>query len=169
MSHALFVILYTSSCKDIRKIILTLRREISISLGLCNTLMFCFKITLFHLTETQFIWMIKFSLSLFSIKCSTSAPLVKPIWSISLTASTLLHQLVLSIELGTVQTGTGKVDPARKFKYTTAARRSIIFVLCFSNSSQYFCLYIFLFWRNIFLFLCIGVISKYLFMYLLSI
>ena len=34
----------------------------------------------------------------------------------SLTASTLLHRLVLSIELGTVQTGTGKVDPARKFK-----------------------------------------------------
>ena len=40
----------------------------------------------------------------------------------SLAASTLLHQLVLSIELGTVQTGTGKVDPARKFKCTTAAR-----------------------------------------------
>ena len=34
----------------------------------------------------------------------------------NLTASTLLHRLVLSIELGTVQTGTGKVDPARKFK-----------------------------------------------------
>jgi len=34
----------------------------------------------------------------------------------------LLHQLCLSIELGTVQTGTGKVDPARKFKCTTAAR-----------------------------------------------
>ena len=28
----------------------------------------------------------------------------------------------LSIELGTVQTGTGKVDPARESKYTTAAR-----------------------------------------------
>jgi len=40
----------------------------------------------------------------------------------SLTASTLLHWLVLSIEQGTVQTGTGKVDPARKFKCTTAAR-----------------------------------------------
>ena len=40
----------------------------------------------------------------------------------ALTASTLLHRLVLSIELGTVQTGTGKVDPARKFKCTTAAR-----------------------------------------------
>ena len=26
------------------------------------------------------------------------------------------------IELGTVQTGTGKVDPVRKFKCTTAAR-----------------------------------------------
>ena len=33
-----------------------------------------------------------------------------------------MHRLVLSIELGTVQTGTGKVDPARKLKYTTAAR-----------------------------------------------
>ena len=42
----------------------------------------------------------------------------------SLTASTLLHQLVLSIELGIVQTGTGKVDPARKFKCTKAARGS---------------------------------------------
>ena len=40
----------------------------------------------------------------------------------SLTALTLLHRLVLSIELGTVQTGTGKVDPTRKFKCTTAAR-----------------------------------------------
>ena len=38
----------------------------------------------------------------------------------SLTASTLLHRLVQFIELGTVQTGTGKVDPARKFKFTTA-------------------------------------------------
>ena len=28
----------------------------------------------------------------------------------------------MSIELGTVQTGTGKVDPTRKFKCTTAAR-----------------------------------------------
>jgi len=34
----------------------------------------------------------------------------------------LLHRLVLSIEIGTVQTGTGKVVPARKFKCTTAAR-----------------------------------------------
>ena len=40
----------------------------------------------------------------------------------SLTAPTLLHRLVLSIVLGTVQGGTGKVDPARKFKCTTAAR-----------------------------------------------
>ena len=40
----------------------------------------------------------------------------------SLIASTLLHRLVLSIELGTVQTETVKVDPARKFKCTTAAR-----------------------------------------------
>ena len=38
------------------------------------------------------------------------------------TESTLLHRLVMSIELGTVQTGTGKVDMARKFKCTTAAR-----------------------------------------------
>ena len=38
------------------------------------------------------------------------------------TARTLLHQLVLSIELVTVQTGTGKVDPARNFKCTIAAR-----------------------------------------------
>ena len=36
-----------------------------------------------------------------------------------------MHQLVLSIELGTVQTGTGKVDPARKFKCTTAARENM--------------------------------------------
>ena len=40
----------------------------------------------------------------------------------SLTASTLLHQLVLSIELGTVQTGTGNIVPARNFKCTTASR-----------------------------------------------
>ena len=33
-----------------------------------------------------------------------------------------MHRLVLSIELGTVQTGTGKVDQAWKFKYTTAVR-----------------------------------------------
>ena len=33
-----------------------------------------------------------------------------------------MHRLALSIELGTVQSGTGKVDPARKFKFTTAAR-----------------------------------------------
>ena len=38
-----------------------------------------------------------------------------------LTASTLLHRQVLFIELGTVQTGTGKVGTARKFKCTTAA------------------------------------------------
>ena len=34
----------------------------------------------------------------------------------------MLHRLVQSIELGTVQTGTGKVDTARKFKCTKAAR-----------------------------------------------
>ena len=45
-----------------------------------------------------------------------------------MTASTLLHRLVLSIELGTVQTGTGKVDPARKCKCTTAARDSYSFL-----------------------------------------
>ena len=33
----------------------------------------------------------------------------------------MLHRLVLSIELGTVQTGTGKIYPARKFICTTAA------------------------------------------------
>ena len=32
--------------------------------------------------------------------------------ALSLTMSTLLHRLVLSIDLDTVQTGTGKVDPA---------------------------------------------------------
>ena len=40
----------------------------------------------------------------------------------SLTVSTLLYRLVPSIELGTVPTGTRLVDPARKFKCTTAAR-----------------------------------------------
>ena len=34
----------------------------------------------------------------------------------------MLHRLVLSTELGTVQTGTGKVDPARKFICSAAAR-----------------------------------------------
>ena len=33
----------------------------------------------------------------------------------------MLHRLVLFIELGTVQTGSRKIDPARKFKCTTAA------------------------------------------------
>ena len=47
----------------------------------------------------------------------------------SLTASILLHRLVLSIELGTLQTGIGKVDPARKFKCTTAARVMVIISL----------------------------------------
>ena len=41
--------------------------------------------------------------------------------------STLLHRLVLSIELGTVQTGAGKVDPARKFKCTTADREYTVY------------------------------------------
>ena len=31
----------------------------------------------------------------------------------------------MSLELGTVQTGTGKVDPTRKFKCTTAARENM--------------------------------------------
>ena len=39
--------------------------------------------------------------------------------------STFLHRLVLSIVLGAVQTGTGKVDPARKFKCNTAAREPL--------------------------------------------
>ena len=43
----------------------------------------------------------------------------------SLTASTLLHQLVLSIELGTVQTGTGKVDPARSPIYNVTLERVV--------------------------------------------
>ena len=34
----------------------------------------------------------------------------------------MLHGLVLSIKLGTVQTGTRKVDPARNVKCTTASR-----------------------------------------------
>ena len=38
-----------------------------------------------------------------------------------------MRRLVLSIELGTVQTGTRKVDPARKFNSTTAAR-DIIYI-----------------------------------------
>ena len=42
--------------------------------------------------------------------------------------STLLHRLFLSIEQGTVQTGTGKVDPTRKLKCTTAARDLILFM-----------------------------------------
>ena len=36
----------------------------------------------------------------------------------------MLHRLFLSIKPGTVQSRTGKVDPARKFKCTTAARGS---------------------------------------------
>ena len=38
-----------------------------------------------------------------------------------MTASTLLQRLVLLIVCGTVQTGIGKVDPARKLRCTTAA------------------------------------------------
>ena len=39
-----------------------------------------------------------------------------------MTASTLLQRQVLSRELFTVQTGAGKIVPARKFKCTTGAR-----------------------------------------------
>ena len=46
----------------------------------------------------------------------------------SLTVSTLLHRLVLSIELSTVQTGTGKVYPVRKFKRTTTARDPTVLI-----------------------------------------
>ena len=45
----------------------------------------------------------------------TSASLVK------LNSTDMKHRL-LSIELGTEQTETEKVEPARKFKFTTAAR-----------------------------------------------
>ena len=46
---------------------------------------------------------------------------------------------VLSIELGTVQTGTGKVDPARKLKCTTAARDFPIFgeAICLLKKMEY--------------------------------
>ena len=59
-----------------------------------------------------------------------------------MTASTLLHLLVLSIELGTVQTGAIKVDPARKLKCTTAAyvMGSLEFksmILHFCNDSRF--------------------------------
>ena len=57
--------------------------------------------------------------------------------ALSLTTSTLLHRLVLSIKLSTVQTRIGKVDPARKFKCTTAARNfaSIFCNVCVCNRS----------------------------------
>jgi len=57
--------------------------------------------------------------------------------ALSLTTSTLLHRLVLSIKLSTVQTRIGKVDPARKFKCTTAARNfaSIFCNVCVCNIS----------------------------------
>ena len=42
--------------------------------------------------------------------------------ALSLTASTLLHRPVPLSPGDTVQTGTGKVDPARKIKCTTAYR-----------------------------------------------
>ena len=59
----------------------------------------------------------------------TSDPSIKVNSTWSLTASTLLHRLVYWVSasftqcLGdTVQSGTGKVDPARTFKCTTAVR-----------------------------------------------
>ena len=51
--------------------------------------------------------------------------LYEVIWS--LTASTLFHRLVMSIELGTAQDGTGKVDLARIFKSTTAVLELVDF------------------------------------------
>ena len=58
-----------------------------------------------------------------------SAPLVK----VNLTY--MKHRLVLSIELGTVQTGTGKIDPALKFKCTTAPVTSKVgYILHFTFS-----------------------------------
>ena len=47
--------------------------------------------------------------------------------------SALLHRLVLSIELGTVQTATGKVDPARKFKFTTGAAVCDLLKKCYGT------------------------------------
>ena len=64
------------------------------------------------------------------ISTRTSAPLVKvnSAYMKHKVASTLLHRLVLSIELGTVQTGNGKADPAQKFKCTTAARVKLKYI-----------------------------------------
>ena len=50
-----------------------------------------------------------------------SAPVVK-VNSTYMKHKVWPHQPCCTIELGTVQTGTGKVDPAQKFKCTTAAR-----------------------------------------------
>ena len=60
--------------------------------------------------------------------CPFSKRKIQPYEAYSLTASILLHRLVLSLELGTVQTGTGKVNPARKFKCTTADRVDYCFL-----------------------------------------
>ena len=65
----------------------------------------------------------------------TSAPLVN--WTFK--KSTLLHRLVLSIELGIVQTG--KVDPARKFKCTTTAARA-------QNDTRIFLYHFWILWFN---------------------
>ena len=75
----------------------------------------------------------------------TSDPLVKVNSTQSLTASTLLHRLVLSALFtqcpgDTVQTWTGQLDPARKFKCTAAARvyylTARIDVVKYSHSNQ---------------------------------
>jgi len=71
-----------------------------------------------------------------SSKPRTSAPLFKvnSIYMKPLTASILLYRQVLSIEQGTVQTGTGKVVPARKFNCTTAAHETSLSLPCCSSS-----------------------------------
>ena len=76
----------------------------------------------------KIITLIIFSLlNVFNNNSGTSDPLVKVNSTKSLTALRLLHRLVLLIVCfiypmsGRVQTGTGKVDPARKLKCTTAA------------------------------------------------
>ena len=72
--------------------------------------------------------------------CISHAPLprlVKVNWTFK--KSTLLHRLVLSIELGIVQTG--KVDPARKFKCTTTAARA-------QNDTRIFLYHFWILWFN---------------------
>ena len=64
-----------------------------------------------------------------------------------MTTSTLLYRLVLSIEPGTVQTGTGMVNPARKFKCTTASRE--IDLLLTKSKPCYYLSYPKLIWKSI--------------------